>query len=196
MYDYRKQTPEQRSETLRQRRMRRLPLHEPPRFRFARGWFLITAATYEHKQYFHTEADRAWLLGELRKELQNAKILVGGWVVLPNHYHLLVQCQPLSVISLPLRRAHARTAHALNRRDELTGRKIWHFFSDRQIRNDSHYYTTLNYIHYNPTKHNYTKKPLDWDCSSLPCYEKHFGIEWLRDLWKQYPILDYGKGWD
>lgn len=196
MYDYRKQTPEQRSETLRQRHMRQLPLHEPPRFRFTSGWFLITAATYEHKQYFHTEAERVWLLGELRKELQNAKILVGGWVVLPNHYHLLAQCQPLSLISLPLRRAHARTAHALNRRDELTGRKIWHLFSDRKIRNDRHYYTTLNYIHYNPTKHKYTTKPLDWDCSSLPWYEKHFGIEWLRDLWRQYPILDYGKGWD
>ena len=27
-------------------------------------------------------------------------------------------------------------------------------------------------------------------------YEKHFDIEWLRDLWRQYPVLDYGRGWD
>ena len=196
MYDYRKQTPEQRAETLHQRQVRGFPWHEPPRFRLNKGWFLMTAATYEHKQYFRTEEERAWLLEELQKELEGAKISVSGWVVLPNHYHLLVQCQPLSVISQPLRRVHARTAHRLNRRDELTGRKVWHLFSDRQMRNERHYYTTLNYIHYNPTKHNYAKRPLDWNCSSLHCYKEHFGIEWLRDLWRQYPVLNYGKGWD
>ena len=146
MYDYRKQTPQQKTETLHQRQVRRFPLHEPPHFRHTKGWFLITAATYEHKQYFHTEEERTWLLGELQRELQVVEIPVSSWVVLPNHYHLLVQCQQLSVISQPLRRVHARTARELNRRDGLTGRKIWHLFSDRQIRNERHYYTTLNYM--------------------------------------------------
>ena len=58
MYDYRKQTPEKKAEILQQRQIRRLPLHEPPHFRHAKGWFLITAATYEHKPYFHTDEDR------------------------------------------------------------------------------------------------------------------------------------------
>ncbi len=105
MYNYRKQTPEQKAETLHQRQTRRLPLHEPPHFRHAKGWFLITAATYEHKRYFRTEEEQAWLLRELQKELQIAKIPISSWVVLPNHYHLLVQCQPLSVISAPLRKS-------------------------------------------------------------------------------------------
>ena len=201
MYNYRKQTPKQKAETLHQRQTRHLPLHEPPHFRLTKGWFLITAATYEHKRYFHTEEEQAWLLRELqkkkkKKELQIAKIPISSWVVLPNHYHLLVQCQPLSVMSAPLRKVHARTARELNRRDGLTGRKIWHLFSDRQIRNERHYYTTLNYIHYNPTKHGYVKKPADWMCSSFHWYEKHFSIEWLRDLWRTYPVHDYGKGWD
>ena len=171
MYNYRKQTSQQKTEILHQRQARRLPLHEPPRFRFATGWFLITAATYEHKQYFHTEEDQARLLGELQRELQIVNIPISSWVVLPNHYHLLVECAPLSVISRPLCKVHARTARELNRRDGLTGRKIWHLFSDRQIRNERHYYTTLNYIHYNPTKHNYVRKPADWTCSSVHWYE-------------------------
>ena len=196
MYDYRKQTPKKKDEILHQRQMRRLPLHEPPHFRHAKGWFLITTATYEHKHYFQTNQDRAWLLEELEKELHTSEITMSSWVVLPNHYHLLVHCQQLSDISRPLRRAHARTARQLNLRDELQGRKIWHLFTDRQIRNEQHYYTTLNYIHYNPTKHDYVSKPLDWTCSSLHWYEKQFGIEWLRDLWHTYPIRDYGKGWD
>ena len=195
MYRYSTLTLEQKTEILRQRRLKGVPLHEPPHFHRAEGWFLITAATYEHKRYFQTEEDRAWLLCELLKELQVVRISIGSWVVLPNHYHLLAQCQPLSIISQPLRRVHARTARALNRREGVSGRKIWHFFSDRQIRSERHYYTTLNYIHYNPTKHRYVQRPLDWACSSLHWYQKHFGIEWLRDLWTAYPVRQYGKGW-
>ena len=128
MYRYSTLTPEQKTEVLRQRRLKGVPLHEPLHFHRAEGWFLITAATYEHKRYFQIEEDRAWLLDELLKELQVVRISIGSWVVLPNHYHLLAQCQPLSVISQPLRRVHARIARTLNRREGVSGRKVWLFF--------------------------------------------------------------------
>lgn len=196
MYRYRKLTSEQKNQAVQQRQLRGLPYHRPPRFNDTNGWFLITASTYEHKPYFNTDQERLWLLGELQKELKDAEIPITGWVILSNHYHLLVECNPLSVISQPLRRVHARTARQLNRRDGMSGRKVWYVFSDRQIRNERHYYTTLNYLHYNPTKHDYVEKPLDWLCSSLHWYQEHFGIEWLRDLWHTYPLRNYGKGWD
>ena len=196
MYRYRKLTPIKKTETIRQRHLRGMPNPRPPRFGNFSGFFLITASTYEHKSYFNNVEKRTWLYNELQRELQNAQIPISGWVVLPNHYHLLVECNPLSSISLPLRSVHARSARELNRRDGVSGRKVWYLFSDRQIRNESHYYTTLNYLHYNPTKHGYVEKPLNWKCSSLHWYEKHFGIDWLRDLWQKYPVLDYGKDWD
>jgi len=196
MYLYRTLTPEQKDEVLRYRQLMGYPLHSPPHLHDVDGWFLITAATYEHKRRFRTEDDRIWLLSELLKELQESSIPYTGWVVLPNHYHILAQCRPLSAISQPLRRVHARTARELNRHEGITGRQIWYRFSDRQIRSERHYYTTLNYIHYNPTKHGYVPKPLNWACSSVHWYLEHFGIEWLRDLWREYPIRNYGKGWD
>ena len=196
MYRGRVQSPEQKTKSLRQRRLRGLPLHEPPHFYRAEGWFLITAATFNHERYFCTDEVRAWLWNELLKELQVAGISIGSWVVLPNHYHLLIECRPLSIISQPLRRVHARTARELNRREGRPGRRVWHLFNDRQIRSERHYYTTLNYIHYNPTKHGYAQTPLVWACSSLHWYQERFGIEWMRDLWKSHPVQDYGKGWD
>ena len=116
MHRYRGLTPEEKIETLQQRHLNGFPPHAPPHFHNIKGWFLITAATYEHKRYFQTDEEQAWLLSELRKEFQVVNISISGWVVLPNHYHLLVKCQPLSVISQPLRRVHARTARELNRR--------------------------------------------------------------------------------
>lgn len=196
MYEYRQLTDEQKAEVLRQRQLRGYPLHAPPHLRDVEGWFLITAATYEHKAHFCAEQDRAWLLEELFQELPAAQISCAAWVVLPNHYHLLAHCAPLSVISEPLRRVHARTARELNRRAGLMGRQVWYRYSDRLIRDDRHYYTTLNYIHYNPTKHGYVPKPLEWAQSSAHWYVEHLGIEWLRDAWRQHPVRDYGKGWD
>lgn len=124
MYLYRTLTPEQKADVVRCRQLMGYPLHAPPHLHDAEGWFLITTATYEHKPHFATEEDRLWLLDELLKELQSASIPCSGWVVQPNHYHLLAYCRPLAAISQPLRRTHARTVCELNRRASAPGRQV------------------------------------------------------------------------
>jgi putative transposase len=76
------------------------------------------------------------------------------------------------------------------------GRKIWYRYCDRAIRSQRHYYTTLNYIHYNPVKHDLVKSPYDWLESSVHWYLETYGREWLRETWVRYPVRDYGKGWN
>ncbi|MEL6457050.1 MAG: hypothetical protein AAFQ91_02195 [Cyanobacteria bacterium J06621_15] len=73
---------------------------------------------------------------------------------------------------------------------------MWCSFSDRAIRSERHYYTTLNYINYNPVKHNWSKSPYDWVESSVHWYLEYYGREWLRNCWVEYPVRQYGKGWD
>lgn len=80
--------------------------------------------------------------------------------------------------------------------DSTVGRKVWFNYSDRAIRSESHHYTTLNYIHYNPVKHGWIESPYDWPESSVHRYLEHYGREWLRDLWCRYPVREYGRGWD
>lgn len=50
-------------------------------------------------------------------------------------------------------------------------------------------HNTLNYIHYNPVKHKWAESSVHW-------YLEHHGREWLRDVWRTYPVRDYGQGWD
>ncbi len=90
MYRYRGLTPEEKDEILQQRQSYGFPPHAPPHLHDIEGWFLITAATYEHRHHFQTGEERTWILEELRKELQIPNISISGWVVLPNHYHLLL----------------------------------------------------------------------------------------------------------
>jgi putative transposase len=196
MYVYRELRPEQKAEVLRYRALRGHPLHSPPHVQDCSGWFLITAATFEHRPHFERPEERKQLLNRLFHELAAAGVQFGGWVVLPNHYHLLLHCDPLARVAEPLRRSHARTARDINRDDGVQGRQVWYRYSDRQIRNAAHYFTTLNYIHYNPVKHRHVAHPLEWPAASTHWYREHRGDAWLDSLWAEYPLRSYGKGWD
>jgi putative transposase len=159
MYEYRKLTPEQRQELVKQRLALGYPPHSPP-----------------HIKQDDTE--------------------IHAWVVLPNHYHVLAQVPGFDILSDIFGRIHGFTSHTWNREDASQGRKVWFRYTDRMMRSERHYYTTLNYIHYNPVKHSWTSSPFDWKENSVHGYQEHKVRDWLRDLWNTYPVRDYGHGWD
>jgi putative transposase len=118
-----------------------------------------------------------------------------AWVVLPNHYHLLMEGD-LRVFARRIARLHNGTATQWNREDGTPRRKVWHRFSDRIIRSERHYYASLNYIHANPVRHGRVARAADWAWSSLSMYMEIVGSEELADWWRRYPVGEYGKGWD
>ncbi|MCX7593324.1 MAG: transposase [Fischerella sp.] len=208
MYEYRKLTSEQKAELVKSRLIRGYPPHSPPHPVRDQPFYLLTAACYEHQCYMHSESRRQQLLGMIfdrfsysENEQESAEALttnlnIYAWVVLPNHYHLLVQVVNFDVLSELFRRIHGATSRQWNTEDNATKRKVWYRWSDRAIRSERHYYTTLSYIHYNPVKHNLVKSPYDWVESSVHWYLQTYGQQWLRDCWIQYPVRDYGKNWD
>ena len=121
-----------------------------------------------------------------------------AWVILPNHYHVLLRIQSLDEVSAALKHLHGTTSRTWNLEDNLTGkRQVWYKFADTCIRNDSHLHLAFNYIHYNPFKHGYASNPHDWHWSSLALYDEDKGRSWLREHWKSYtPPNDFGNGWD
>ena len=54
----------------------------------------------------------------------------------------------------------------------------------------------MNYIHHNPVHHGYVEKWQDWIWSSAAKFLESAGRERAAQIWRDYPILDYGKGWD
>ncbi len=84
----------------------------------------------------------------------------------------------------------------MNAEDHARGRQVWCRCQDRIMRSERHFYTSINYIHNNPVKHGYVKKWQEWPWSSVHWYLQEKTRDWLLDLWRQYPVLDYGKGWD
>ncbi len=196
MYEYRKMSPEERQRVLEARRARGFPLHAPPHYPGINGAYLISAACYEHRPIFQTPDDLSLLADEVLSALAKARMAHPAWVFLPNHYHVLLEAEDLRIISETLRLLHSRVATAINGRHHQRGRRVWYRYTDRLIRNESHYWATVNYIHFNPVKHGYVDQIEDWPWSSIHEYLETQGRDWATRLWKAYPIRDYGKGWD
>jgi putative transposase len=210
MYEYRQLTPEEQAEIVQQRLAKGYPPHRPPHPIQNQSFYLLTAACYEHQCHINSEERRKRLLDLLFERFVDVGIELRGWVILPNHYHVLVylgamseggkDLSPYSTQYKPLEKAlkhvHGATSRQWNLEDNTVGRKVWYAYSDRAIRSERHYYTTLNYIHYNPVKHGWSESPYDWSYSSVHWYLEQQGREWLRDSWVKYPVQDYGKEWD
>jgi putative transposase len=196
IYEYRQLTSEQRAELVQQRLACGFPPHSPPHPLRGQAFYLLTAACYEHACNIDSSDRRQRLLALLFGQCISHGIEIRAWVVLPNHYHLLAYISDFSELPIILRRVHGKTSRQWNIEDNRLGRKVWYRYTDRAIRSERHYYTTLNYIHYNPVKHKWEESPYDWVQSSISWYLEHYGRDWLRDLWVKYPVQDYGRGWD
>lgn len=119
-----------------------------------------------------------------------------AWCVLPNHYHALVEVPNVKDLLHGLGQLHGRISHAWNGEDNVRGRKVFFRVVERAMRSDRHFFATLNYVNHNPVRHGYVERWTDWPWSSAEEYLARAGIEEAKRVWNDYPIRDYGKGWD
>lgn len=195
-YEYRHLTPKHRELLVRYRQQQGYPWHAPPHpFREA-PCYLFTAANFEHACIMATGERRVSLEHRLIEEFRSAGIDVSAWVILPNHYHFLAYVPEFDRVASTFQHLHGSTSRHWNLEDDCLGRKVWYRYSDRAIRSDGHFYASVNYLHYNPVKHGWTNRADEWVWSSIWAYLEAKGRDWLGDMWRRYPIRDYGKGWD
>ncbi len=197
-YLWRQLTPKQRAELLVWRQERGQAWHSPPhRPNFGHFRFLISAACYEHHHHVGQSPER---MDEFSRDLlavfaEHASQTF-AWCLLPNHYHALVGAPDIKRLLHELGQLHGRASHAWNGADNARGRKVFFRSVERAIRSDRHYWATLNYVHHNPVRHGYVERWLDWPWSSAREYLQQTGVKEATRIWKDYPIRDYGKGWD
>ncbi|MEP7272146.1 MAG: hypothetical protein ABI882_11630 [Acidobacteriota bacterium] len=95
-----------------------------------------------------------------------------------------------------LGKLHGRISRQWNLEEGSIGRTVWYRCVDRGIRGERHYWATMNYIHNNPVHHHYVSRWTDWPFSSAGDFLAHAGRERSLEIWRDYPVLGYGKGWD
>jgi len=178
-YAYRNLSPEDQQELLRIRRERGYPLHVSSHPYRDAGCYLITAANFEYVPFISSPERRTEfeiLLLSAMKEMRAASVC---WVILPNHYHVLVGIEPLDSISGAIKQLHGATSRDWNLVDGQTGKcRVWYKIADQMMRNEKHLHEEFNYFHHNPVKH--VTDVYDWPWSSLPLYHEKEWRDWLR----------------
>ena len=198
MYEWRRLTKEERERALEARRAVRHPWHGPPHHHYAdRGLFHLFAACYGHAPILGVSPQRmADCEGELIDTLIECSEQIHAWCILPNHYHVLVDTPELDAVTHALGQFHGRSSHRWNGEDGARGRKAWHRCSDRAIRSERHFWASMNYVHNQPVHHRYVERWQDWPYASAAWFIEDVGREEAERIWREYPVRDYGKGWD
>lgn len=198
MYDWRKMSEAEREKALKERKARRLPWHAPPHFEYEHNHrFIVSAACFEHKAIIGESKERmAECESALIQICEVLDVRLYAWCVLPNHYHLLVRTDAIKELLRKIGNFHGSSSYKWNGEDSARGRTVWFRAVERSMRSVRHYFASLNYIHHNPVKHGFTSSWQEWPFSSAAEYLEKVGKEKAVEIWSEYPILDYGIGWD
>lgn len=122
MYEYRKLTFEERVQLVNERLAKGYPAHSPPHPVRDFEFYHLTVSCFEHKSPINTQEHGHQLLDLIFEKLISDGIAINAWVVLPNHYHLLVHHVNMRRLSVLFRSIHGPLARQWNMEDHLTGK--------------------------------------------------------------------------
>jgi putative transposase len=198
MYLWRKMTESQREEALKYRQIRRFPKHSLPHFDFeGTHQYLISAACYEHQHIIGKSCER---MNECEQQILEAceklSLEIYAWCILPNHFHILLKTSEIKMLRKEIGLFNGRTSFKWNGEDNARGRTVWRNCFERKIKSERHFFASLNYVLNNAVHHGYVEFWQDWIWSSAGQYLEKTGRDKALAIWREYPILDYGKKWD
>lgn len=99
-------------------------------------------------------------------ERRRVGFLLFGYVLMPDHLHVLIW-PPLPItISRVFRNVKRVSSFKINRRRQTSGSRWQHQFWDRFVRDTKEFGERLEYMHMNPVRKGLINKPEQWRWSS------------------------------
>jgi len=121
-------------------------------------------------EIFHKEEDYLYFIELLRKYSVAYEVLLYHWVLMPNHYHLLLELakpQMLSKIMAGLNRSYVHYHHKTYK---SSGHLFQGRFKSKPIEKEKYLLSCGRYIERNPVKAGIVQKAEDYSCSSARFY--------------------------
>ena len=162
--------------------------HTPRHLLLDDTYYMITGSIYQREPFLKAEADKELLLKIIRECCQLFRWELTDWVILDNHYHIIVKSRHGDDLPKLIGRIHRKSARLIKQRNSFSCKRFWWNYWDRCIRDEKDYYTRLNYIYYNPIKHSYVTDLREYRWSSFhEALVKH-GREALARQYQSYPF--------
>jgi putative transposase len=133
----------------------------------------ITISCFHRKPRFNSPTVRDIFLTSLEQTRVTYALLIYGYVVMPNHVHLIVSEPERGALSIAMQALKVPVAKCARTRapDILEVEPFWQKrYYDHNIRNYEKFVEKLKYIHRNPVKRELVQRPEDWPWSSFLHY--------------------------
>src|ERR1700761_6975953 len=154
----------------------------------------ITISCYHRQSFLNTSASRDMFVETLEETRQKYEFRVAGYVVMPEHVHLLVSEPNVGTLSTVLQVVKQRTTRKVN--DVIKGQMWQRRFYDFNVFTQEKQTEKLLYIHENPVKRGLVLSAEDWKWSSARFYS--FGeqgvVKILNEMIPTYS--DPSRGWN
>ncbi|MHB1856832.1 MAG: REP-associated tyrosine transposase [Acidobacteriaceae bacterium] len=138
------------------------------RFYSARDLHFITCSCYQRRPFLHAADRRDLFLQILEETRQNYQFAVTGYVVMPEHFHLLVSEPERGTLSLVMQVLKQRYSKSIHDKAE---KQFWQRrFYDFNVWTGAKHIEKLRYMHRNPIKRGLVEEPDEWAWSSFRAY--------------------------
>jgi len=136
----------------------------PPRGSTGHSCYFITASTFQKQSLFQADRMAALLVDVLFHYRRQGKYLLHEFVLMPNHFHLLIT--PTITLERALQLIKGGFSFRAKKELGFAG-GIWQpSYHDRRVRDAAEYFAFREYIHRNPLKRGLASKPEEYPYSS------------------------------
>jgi len=151
----------------------------PLRMDYPDAFYHVLSRGNERKEIFRDEKDHLRFLDTLGKMVERFKLEVHAYVLMKNHFHLLVHTKEAN-LSRAIQWLGVSYSVWFNRRHQRSGHLFQGRFKSFLIENDRYFTAMCLYIHGNPLRAGVVKRLLDYWWSSYHAYAgKKPEVSWL-----------------
>ncbi len=155
----------------------------PLRIQYPGAVYHITSRGNERRPIVRDDKDRWLFIRALADTVDSYGVVVHAWVLMDNHYHLLVET-PEANLSQALRHLNGIYTLRFNRRHNRAGHLYQGRYKAILVHKDSYLKELCRYVVLNPVRAKMVKHPKEWKWSSYRAtagYETE--PEWVENKW-------------
>ncbi len=143
----------------------------------------ITFSCYQRRQFLQTDAAKICFLEILGEVRAQCAFRLAGYVVMPEHVHLVLDeppgAKPARIIQILKQRVSRklRESGGIVPQDLMEKKRFWQRrYFDFNLYSEEKLREKLDYMHLNPVKRGLVLHPREWQWSSWSWYERRDGI--------------------
>jgi putative transposase len=138
------------------------------RYQNSGGFHFVTFSCYQRKPLLNTTTAYQTFEQELENIRKHYQLVIAGYVLMPEHVHLLLSEPKVASLATALQVLKQQTSRKLKTPSEP---QFWqHRYYDFNVRTATKTTEKLRYMHRNPVTRGLVQKPEDWPWSSYRHY--------------------------